>query len=208
MEEIRPVIFVVDDDPAVCLALRRLIRSVGLDVETFTSAHDFLRTRRTSAPGCLVLDICLPDLSGLNLQEQLAETGIDLPIIFITGHANIPMTVRAMKAGALEFLTKPVNEQDLLDAVQRGIERHRLQLLERAEISKVRARYELLTARERQILALVVKGWLNKQIAAELGRSEKTIKVHRGRVMLKMKAESVPELVRMAATLDLRQGMA
>jgi FixJ family two-component response regulator len=208
MEEIRPVIFVVDDDPAVCLALRRLIRSVGLDVETFTSAHDFLRTRRTSAPGCLVLDIRLPDLSGLNLQEQLAETGIDLPIIFITGHANIPMTVRAMKAGALEFLTKPVNEQDLLDAVQRGIERHRLQLLERAEISKVRARYELLTARERQILALVVKGWLNKQIAAELGRSEKTIKVHRGRVMLKMKAESVPELVRMAATLDLRQGMA
>jgi FixJ family two-component response regulator len=208
MEEIRPVIFVVDDDPAVCLALRRLIRSVGLDVETFTSAHDFLRTRRTSAPGCLVLDIRLPDLSGLNLQEQLAETGIDLPIIFITGHANIPMTVRAMKAGALEFLTKPVNEQDLLDAVQRGIERHRLQLLERAEISKVRARYELLTARERQILALVVKGWLNKQIAAELGRSEKTIKVHRGRVMLKMKAESVAELVRMAATLDLRQGMA
>jgi FixJ family two-component response regulator len=208
MEEIRPVIFVVDDDPAVCLALRRLIRSVGLDVETFTSAHDFLRTRRTSAPGCLVLDIRLPDLSGLNLQEQLAETGIDLPIIFITGHANIPMTVRAMKAGALEFLTKPVNEQDLLDAVQRGIERHRLQLLERAEKSKVRARYELLTARERQILALVVKGWLNKQIAAELGRSEKTIKVHRGRVMLKMKAESVAELVRMAATLDLRQGMA
>ena len=206
MEEIRPVIFVVDDDPAVCLALRRLIRSVGLDVETFTSAHDFLRTRRTSAPGCLVLDIRLPDLSGLNLQEQLAETGIDLPIIFITGHANIPMTVRAMKAGALEFLTKPVNEQDLLDAVQRGIERHRLQLLERAEKSKVRARYELLTARERQILALVVKGWLNKQIAAELGRSEKTIKVHRGRVMLKMKAESVAELVRMAATLDLRQG--
>jgi FixJ family two-component response regulator len=208
MEEIRPVIFVVDDDPAVCLALRRLIRSVGLDVETFTSAHDFLRTRRTSAPGCLVLDIRLPDLSGLNLQEQLAETGIDLPIIFITGHANIPMTVRAMKAGALEFLTKPVNEQDLLDAVQRGIERHRLQLLERAEKSKVRARYELLTARERQILALVVKGWLNKQIAAELGRSEKTVKVHRGRVMLKMKAESVAELVRMAATLDLRQGMA
>jgi FixJ family two-component response regulator len=208
MEEIRPVIFVVDDDPAVCLALRRLIRSVGLDVETFTSAHDFLRTRRTSAPGCLVLDIRLPDLSGLSLQEQLAESGIDLPIIFITGHANIPMTVRAMKAGALEFLTKPVNEQDLLDAVQRGIERHRLQLLERAEKSKVRARYELLTARERQILALVVKGWLNKQIAAELGRSEKTVKVHRGRVMLKMKAESVAELVRMAATLDLRQGMA
>ena len=206
MEENRPVIFVVDDDPAVCLALRRLIRSVGLDVETFTSAHDFLRTRRTSAPGCLVLDIRLPDLSGLNLQEQLAKTGIDLPIIFITGHANIPMTVRAMKAGALEFLTKPLNEQDLLDAVQRGVERHRLQLLKRAEISKLRARYELLTFRERQILALVVKGWLNKQIAAELGRSEKTIKVHRGRVMLKMKAESVAELVRMAATLDLRQG--
>ena len=154
------------------------------------------------------LDIRLPDLSGLNLQEQLAESGIDLPIIFITGHANIPMTVRAMKAGALEFLTKPVNEQDLLDAVQRGIETHRLQLLKRAEISKLRARYDLLTARERQILALVVKGWLNKQIAAELGRSEKTIKVHRGQVMLKMKAESVAELVRMAATLDLRQGMA
>jgi FixJ family two-component response regulator len=203
MNELRPLVFVVDDDSSVCAALRRLIHSVGLDVETFASAHDFLRAKRSQAPGCIVLDVRLPDLSGLNLQEKLAEANIDLPIIFITGYGDIPMTVRAMKAGALEFLTKPFKDQELLDAIQRGIDKHRGQLARRAEMSELQGRYESLTPRERQVFPLVTEGRLNKQIAGGLGASEKTIKIHRGQVMLKMKANSVADLVRMAEKLGL-----
>jgi FixJ family two-component response regulator len=203
MNEPRAVVFVVDDDPAVCAALRRLIHSIGLEVETFTSARDFLLAKLTQAPGCVVSDVRLPDLSGLNLQEKLAQAGIDLPIIFITGYGDIPMTVRAMKAGALEFLTKPFKDQELLDAIQRGIEKHRAQLVRRAEMSELHTRYDSLTPRERQVFPLIAKGRLNKQIAGDLGASEKTIKIHRGQVMVKMKADSVADLVRMAERLGV-----
>lgn len=203
MELQHPVVFIVDDDPAVCSALRRLIRSVGLEAETFTSARDFLDAKHVDGPGCVVLDVRLPDLSGLNLQEKLAEANIDLPIIFITGFGDIPMTVRAMKAGALEFLTKPINEQQLLDAMQRGIEKHRRQLTRRGQMAELDSRYRSLTDRERQVFPLVASGYLNKQIAAELGTSEKTVKTHRGKVMVKMKADSVADLVHMAAMLGL-----
>jgi FixJ family two-component response regulator len=199
----KEMVFVVDDDPAVCTALKRLIRSVGIEALTFTSAGDFLRATRPDVPGCLVLDVRLRDLSGLNLQEKLTEAKIDLPIIFITGHGDIPMTVRAMKGGALEFLTKPVKEQDLLEAIQRGIEQHRHQLAQRAEICDLQRRYDSLTPREREVFPLVTSGLLNKQIAAELGASEKTIKIHRAQVMQKMKAESLAQLVRMAEKLGL-----
>jgi FixJ family two-component response regulator len=203
MEQVHPVVYIVDDDLAVCSALRRLIRSVGLEAETFTSARDFLDAKHIDGPGCLVLDVRLPDLSGLNLQEKLADADIDLPIIFITGFGDIPMTVRAMKAGALEFLTKPINDQQLLDAMQRGIEKHRRQLRKRGEMTELQTRYRSLTNRERQVFPLVANGYLNKQIAAELGTSEKTVKIHRGQVMAKMKAGSVADLVRMAAMLGL-----
>jgi FixJ family two-component response regulator len=203
MEQQRPVVFIVDDDPTVCSALRRLIRSVGLEAETFTSARDFLQAKHVTGPGCMVLDVRLPDLSGLNLQEKLAEANIDLPIIFITGYGDVPMTVRAMKAGALEFLTKPLNEQQLLDAMQRGIEKHRRQLVRRSEMTQLQARYQSLTNRERQVFPLVANGHLNKQIAAELGTSEKTVKIHRGQVMVKMQASSVADLVHMATMLGL-----
>ncbi len=203
MNEPRPLVFVVDDDPVVCTALKRLIQSMGLAVETFTSARDFLQAKHAQVPSCLVLDVRLPDLSGLNLQEKLADAKIDLPIIFITGYGDIPMTVRAMKAGALEFLTKPLKDQELLDAIQRGIEQHRTRLSERAEITKLQTRYDSLTPRERQVFPLVAQGRLNKQIAAELGASEKTIKIHRGQVMLKMKADSVADIVRMAQKLGV-----
>ncbi len=203
MEQQHPVVFIVDDDPAVCSALRRLIRSVGLEAETFTSARDFLHAKHVDGPGCVVLDVRLPDLSGLNLQEKLAEANIDLPIIFITGFADIPMTVRAMKAGALEFLTKPINDQQLLDAMQLGIEKHRRQLVRRGELTELQTRYRSLTNREREVFPLVASGYLNKQIAAELGTSEKTVKIHRSQVMVKMKAGSVADLVLMATMLGL-----
>jgi FixJ family two-component response regulator len=203
MNETPAVVFVVDDEPSVCASVRRLIHSVGLEVQTFNSAQQFLRSQRPNAPGCLVLDVRLPDLSGLDLQQALAKADVDLPIIFVTGHGDIPMTVRAMKAGAVEFLTKPYREQDLLDAIQHGIERHRASREQRAELSELQQRYELLSFRERQVFPLITSGLLNKQIAAELGASEKTIKAHRGQVMHKMKADSVAALVRMAERLRI-----
>jgi FixJ family two-component response regulator len=203
MNETAPIVFVVDDDPAVCVAVKRLIRSVGIEVQTFGSAHEFLRSKRPDVPGCLVLDVRLPDLSGLDLQQELATANIDLPIIFVTGHGDIPMSVRAMKAGAVEFLTKPYREQDLLEAIQHGIRQHRTKREQRAEIIELQRRYELLTLREREVFPLVAGGLLNKQVGAQLGASEKTIKVHRGQVMQKMKADSLAELIRMAERLKI-----
>jgi FixJ family two-component response regulator len=204
VNETRPIVFVVDDEPSVCVSLKRLLRSVGLEARTFTSAQEFLRCERPNAPGCLVLDVRLPGLSGLDLQQELAAEKIDLPIVFITGHGDIPMSVRAMKAGAVEFLTKPFREQDLLEAIQRGIEQHRLVRQLSAEMRILQQRYAVLTPREREVFPLVTSGLLNKQIAAQLDASEKTIKVHRGQVMQKMKAESLADLIRMAEKLGLR----
>jgi FixJ family two-component response regulator len=203
MTETDGVVFVVDDDASMRESLKNLTRSVGLRVEAFASAQEFLRAKLSDEPGCLVLDVRMPGLSGLDLQKRMAETGTDLPIIFLTGHGDIPMSVRAMKAGAVEFLTKPVRDQDLLDAIQQALERDRAMRHQRTDTEHLRERFDLLTAREREVMGKVVTGLLNKQIAGELGMSETTVKIHRHQVMEKMRAGSLAELVRMADRLGL-----
>ena len=206
MTEAPPIVFVVDDEPSVRRAIKRLVGSEGLQVELFGSAQEFLQGWRPDAPSCLVLDISLPGINGLDFQRQLTKTGIRIPIIFITGHGDIPMTVRAMKAGAVEFLTKPFLGENLLDAIQVALERDRTRRQQESEIAALWERFESLTPREREILPLVVSGRPNKQIAAELGTSEITIKVHRGSIMRKMQAEYLADLVRMAGRLRLPAG--
>jgi FixJ family two-component response regulator len=201
MKELEPIVFVIDDDRMIRDGLQSLIRSVGLRVETFASAQDFLAAKRPDVPACLVLDVRMPELSGLDLQLKLRDGGIPIPIIFITGHGDIPMSVRAMKEGAHEFLTKPVRGQDLLDAVHKAIASDRTLRQGRQELDEVRSRFELLTPREREVLELVVAGLLNKQIADQLGMSELTVKTHRAHVMEKTHADSLAHLVRMSEKL-------
>jgi len=198
MKAAEPIVFVVDDDASVCKALDRLIRSVGLKAETFPSAKDFLRREPHNGPSCLVLDIRMPGLSGLDLQRELAAKDYSIPIIFITGHGDIPMSVQAMKAGAVDFLPKPFSDQELLDAIHAALEKDTLAREERAELSNIQRRIGSLTPREHEVFVRVVTGMLNKQIAWELGASEKTIKVHRARVMEKMGVQSLAELVHLA----------
>jgi FixJ family two-component response regulator len=197
------IVFVVDDDDSLREALKRLIRSIGLQVEVFASAEEFLRRKQLDVPGCLILDIRLRGISGLNFQRKLAEANIPIPIIFITGHGDIPMSVRAMKAGAVEFLTKPFRDQDLLDAIQVGLERDQARRQREAEIAILQERFEGLTPREREVLPLVASGLPNKQVAAEIGTSEATAKVHRSQLMRKMAAASLPALVRMAEKMGI-----
>jgi FixJ family two-component response regulator len=203
MSETEAMVFVVDDDAPMRESLKNLIRSVGLRVELFASAQEFLRGKRPDLPSCLVLDVRLPGLSGLDLQKRTGDAGIEIPIVFITGHGDIPMSVRAMKAGAVEFLTKPFRDQDLLDAIQQALERDRTARDQRAALEELRNRFASLTPREREVMKRVVAGLLNKQIGAELGTSETTVKIHRHQVMEKMEAGSLPELVRMADRLGI-----
>ncbi len=199
-----PIVFVIDDDASVREALRNLFRSVGLRVEVFGSASEFLQSKLPDIPGCLILDIRLPRVSGLDFQAELADAGIHIPIIFMTGHGDIPMSVRAMKAGAVDFLTKPFRDQDMLDAVTTAIERDRNSRHEAKTLSNLQALLATLTPREREVMALVTAGLMNKQIAAEIGIAEITVKIHRGHIMKKMAAKSLADLVRMAQTLGIR----
>jgi FixJ family two-component response regulator len=199
-----PTVFIIDDDRGMRAAIQDLVESVGLRAESFASGEEFLRRQRAANPSCLVLDVRLPQLSGLDFQRHLAEIGVQIPIIFITAHGDIPMSVKALKSGAVEFLTKPFRDQDLLDAVQQAIERDKVTRQEQTQVEDLKTRHHALTAREREVMALVVTGMLNKQIAFELGASEATVKIHRGQVMRKMQAQSVVELVRMADKLKLQ----
>ncbi|MBR1205056.1 MULTISPECIES: response regulator transcription factor [unclassified Bradyrhizobium] len=200
-----PTVFVVDDDVSVRDALSNLFRSVGLRTAAFGSAHEFLQHKLPDVPSCLILDIRLPRLSGLDFQAELAKADIQIPIIFMTGHGDIPMTVRAMKAGAVDFLTKPFRDQDMLDAVTTAIERDRTRRNEAKALANLRAAFATLTPRERQIMSLVTAGLMNKQVAAEIGVAEITVKIHRGHIMRKMAAKSLPDLVRMAQILGFKQ---
>jgi FixJ family two-component response regulator len=198
-----PTVFIIDDDRGMRQSIQDLVESVGLHAESFATGGEFLNRKRTNDPSCLVLDVRLPQMSGLDFQRQLAEAGMQIPIIFVTAHGDVPMSVRALKSGAVEFLTKPFRDQDLLDAIQQALQRDRAERDRQAEIHDLQERYDALTAREQQVMALVVSGMLNKQIASEIGASEATVKIHRGNVMRKMKAGSVVDLVRMADKLKL-----
>ena len=198
-----PTVFIIDDDRGMRQSIQDLVESVGLHAESFATSGEFLKRKRTNDPSCLVLDVRLPQMSGLDFQRQLAETGMQIPIIFVTAHGDVPMSVRALKSGAAEFLTKPFRDQDLLDAIQQALQRDRAEQEQQAEINDLQERYGALTAREQQVMALVVSGMLNKQIASEIGASEATVKIHRGNVMRKMQAGSVVDLVRMDDKLKL-----